>query len=27
MVQVSFAWERGGIMADKPEPFVFEVTP
>jgi len=27
MVQVSFAWERGGIMADKPEPLVFEVTP
>jgi hypothetical protein len=25
--QVSFAWERGGIMADKPEPLVFEVTP
>ena len=25
--QVSFAWERGGFMADKPDPLVFEVTP
>jgi hypothetical protein len=26
-LQVSFAWERGGFMADKPDPLVFEVTP
>ena len=25
--QVSFAWERGGFMADRPEPLVFQVTP
>ncbi len=26
-LQVSFAWERGGYMSDKPEPVVFEVAP
>jgi hypothetical protein len=26
-LQVSFGWERGGFMADKPEPLVFQVTP
>lgn len=26
-LQVSFAWERGGFMGDKPEPLIFEVTP
>jgi hypothetical protein len=25
--QVSFAWEHGGFMADRPEPLVFEVAP
>jgi hypothetical protein len=26
-LQVWFAWERGGFMADKPAPLVFQVTP
>jgi hypothetical protein len=26
-LQVSFAWERGGFMADRPQPLVFNVTP
>ena len=26
-LQVWFAWQSGGIMADRPEPFVFAVTP
>jgi hypothetical protein len=25
-LQVSFSWDRGGFMADRPEPLVFEVT-
>lgn len=25
--QVSFAWERGGYMADKPDPIVFQISP
>lgn len=26
-LQLSFAWERGGYMSDKPEPLVFDVDP
>ena len=26
-LQVSFAWERGGFIADRPQPLVFEVAP
>ena len=26
-LQVSFAWQHGGFMADKPEPIVFGIAP